>query len=156
MRASFWRLAFAGFLIASPGYAGAEAAPTKQIDGTWKVIDIVEAGLSAADSPKEARELGKVTVKVTDGRLILASPEGEEEFAVTRIAKHRPAAIDLRDKEGGPIYRGIYQRDGKRLKICIQFWMVGDAKASARPRSFKEARDRKMDYGPTLLILEQN
>jgi uncharacterized protein (TIGR03067 family) len=141
--------------------------PTGPLQGTWKVIDIVEGGASGRGDFKEAPKLVELTVKVAKGRLTLSGPVKEEAvirveeevfevFTVTGIdPTRRPATIDFWSKADRVTYRGIYQRQGKWLYVCIQFWMSGPTKASERPRSFEQAWDRKKNFGPMLLILEQ-
>jgi uncharacterized protein (TIGR03067 family) len=91
-------------------------------------------------------------VRITDNRLVVIGGEEKEEFSiVSNIPTQKPSAIDLR--ADGRTYRGIYQQEGKRLRICVQFWTEGNAKTSVRPKSFKEA-ERANVFGPTLYLLE--
>ena len=112
--------------------------------GTWRVHEIIDGPASSRDGKR---------VQITEKRLIVTGGEKKEEYVIVGI-KPTPgtATIDLRDLTGR-IYRGIYEREGKRLRICIQFWTKGNAKTSVRPRFFKEA-DPASVFGPTLYLLE--
>ena len=111
--------------------------------GTWRVLDVI-------DGPASSRE-GK-TVQISGKRLVFTGGEEKEEYVIVRITPTKGlAAIDLRAQ--GRTYRGIYQQEGNRLRMCVQFWTEGNAKTSVRPKSFKEA-DRTKVFGPTLYLLE--
>jgi RNA polymerase sigma factor (sigma-70 family) len=112
--------------------------------GTWRVLDIIDGPASARDG---------TTVQITGKHLVVTGGEKKEEYLIVGINPTQgPAAIDLR--AGGRTYRGIYQQEGKRLRLCVQLWTEGSAKTSVRPQSFKEA-DRATVLGPTLYLLEQ-
>src|SRR5262245_35329705 len=112
--------------------------------GTWRVLDII-------DGPGSSRD-GKA-VQITAKRLAVTGGQEKEEFRIVGIdPTGGTTAIDLRAQ--GRTYRGIYQQEGERLRICVQFWTTGNAKASVRPASFTEA-DPANVFGPTLYILER-
>jgi uncharacterized protein (TIGR03067 family) len=121
--------------------------------GTWRVRDIVD-GPASSRGEKEVTK--KLRVRITEKRLVVTGGEEREEYVIVGINPSQgTAAIDLRDLTSGRTYRGIYERDGKRLRICIQFWTTGNAKTSVRPESFQEADSAKV-FGPTLYLLEQD
>jgi len=132
-----------GFLDCSPSIAQMSEVTEGPPLGTWRVLDII-------DGPASSRD-GK-TVQITDNQLIITGGEEKEEYSIVGIIPtQRLAAIDLRIH--GRTYRGIYQQEGKRLRLCVQFWTEGNAKTSVRPESFKEA-DPANAFGPTLYVLE--
>jgi uncharacterized protein (TIGR03067 family) len=132
-----------GCLDCSPSIAQMSEVIEGPPSGTWRVLDII-------DGPASSRD-GK-TVQIADNRLVVTGRKGKEEYSIVSIIPTQsPAAIDLR--ADGRTYRGIYQQEGKRLRICVQFWIEGNAKTSFRPESFKEA-DRANVFGPTLYRLE--
>ena len=136
-------VALIGFLDAK-SYAAETGEMTAPLLGTWRVLDII-------DGPASSRD-GK-TVQITGKRLVVTGGEEKEEYAIVGINPEQgTAAIDLRAY--GRTYRGIYEREGKRLRICIQFWTKGNAKTSVRPKSFKEA-DSANVFGPTLYLLQR-
>jgi uncharacterized protein (TIGR03067 family) len=113
--------------------------------GAWRVRDIIDGPASGRDDK---------VVQITSKRLVLAGGEQKQEFVIVGINPDQEiSTIDLWDRRHGRTYRGIYERKGKRLRICIQLWITGNAKASVRPESFKEADSRKV-FGPTLYVLE--
>jgi uncharacterized protein (TIGR03067 family) len=139
------------FILEAALMAGADLPPSAERGklagppvGTWRVVDII-------DGPASARN--GTTVQITGKHLVVTGGEEKEEYLIVGInATQGLAAIDLR--AGGRTYRGIYQQEGKRLRICVQLWTEGNAKTSVRPQSFKEA-DRAKVFGPTLYLLEQ-
>ena len=132
-----------GFLDCSPSIAQMSKVTEGPPLGTWRVLDII-------DGPASSR--GGKTVQITENQLVITGGEAKEEYLIVSIIPtQRPAAIDLRVH--GRTYRGIYQQEGKRLRLCVQFWTEGHAKTSVRPESFKEA-DRANVFGPTLYVLE--
>src|SRR5262245_15546112 len=109
--------------------------------GAWRILNII-------DGPASSRD--RKTVRIAGERLIVTGGEESEEYAIVRIKSAEGiAAIDLRDLKNRRTYLGIYQSEGKRLQICIQFWTTGNAKASVRPESFQEANPVKV-FGGTL------
>jgi uncharacterized protein (TIGR03067 family) len=107
-----------------------------------------------ASTPPREEEIKKLRVRITDRRLVVTGGDEQEDYAIVRLdASRLPAVIDLRDVVRGRTYRGIYERQGKRLRLCVQFWITGNAKTSERPASFKEA-SLSSAFGPTLLLLE--
>jgi uncharacterized protein (TIGR03067 family) len=118
--------------------------------GAFRVAGFI-AGPASSLSEDEAK---KLRVSITNKRLVIDGGDEKEEFAIVAIDESRwPRMIDLRDKASGRIYRGIYERRGKRLRLCIQFWTTGDAKTSDRPASFSDASPANA-FGPTLFNLE--
>jgi uncharacterized protein (TIGR03067 family) len=111
--------------------------------GTWRVLDVIDGPASSRDG---------TTVQISGKRLVVTGGEEKEEYVIVRIIPTQGlTAIDLRAH--GRTYRGIYQQEGNRLRICVQFWTEGNAKTSVRPGSFKDA-DRTKVFGPTLYLLE--
>jgi|SRR6516162_594793 uncharacterized protein (TIGR03067 family) len=131
-------------------------APTDELApppyrGTWRVAGMIDG---PAAPPLSAEEIKKLTVRITDKRLVIVGGEEKQEYAIVRIdSTQRPAVIDLRDVTWRRTYRGIYEREGKRLRLCVQFSITGNAKTSVRPASFKEA-DPANVFGPTLFLLD--
>jgi uncharacterized protein (TIGR03067 family) len=119
--------------------------------GTWRVRDIIEG---AASSRIGKEMIKRLRVQITGKRLVVTGGEEREEYVIVGINPTQgPVAIDLRDLTYGRTYRGIYEREGMRLRISIQFWTTGNAKTSVRPKSFKDA-DSANVFGPTLYLLE--
>jgi uncharacterized protein (TIGR03067 family) len=133
-----------------PYTAQAEARMASPL-GAWRVRDLIE-GPASSRGGKEL--IKKLRVQITGKRLVVTCGEQREEYGIVGISpRDGPSAIDLRDPTSGRIYRGIYQREGKRLRICIQLWTKGNAKTSVRPESFTEASPANV-FGPTLYLLE--
>ena len=128
-----------GFLDGPPSIAQLSEVTEGPPLGTWRIVDIIDEHVSCRRDK---------TVQITDNRLVFT---GGEYSIVSIIPTQRPAAIDL--WADGWTYRGIYQQEGKQLRICVQFYIEGNAKTSVRPKSFKEA-DRAKIFGPTLYVLE--
>jgi len=143
-------VALIGFLDPLP-YAAQTGEMTAPLLGTWRVRDLVDG----PGSPRVGKDVIKrLRVQITGKRLVIAGGEEREDYVIVGVNPTRgPAAIDVRDLTTGRTYRGIYEREGKRLRICIQFWTRGDARTSVRPESFKEA-DPANVFGPTLYLLE--
>jgi uncharacterized protein (TIGR03067 family) len=136
--------ALSGILVSRPSIPDS-AKMHGPPQGTWRVLEIID-GAASARTDKIMQFAGRQVV-VTDG-------EAKEEFLIVSINPSQGiGTIDLRDKRK-LIYRGILQQQGKRLTICVQFWIQGNAKESVRPTSFTEADHSKM-LGPTLYILEE-
>jgi uncharacterized protein (TIGR03067 family) len=133
-----------------PGVPSAKVTPPLP-PGTWQVVGFIAGPASA---PPGDEEIKKLRVRITDRRLVVTGGDEQEDYVIVRMdASRRPAAIDLRDEARGRTYRGIYERQGKRLRLCVQFWTTGNAKTSERPAAFKEANSANV-FGPTLLLLE--
>jgi uncharacterized protein (TIGR03067 family) len=108
-------------------------------------------GPADALSEEESKQL---RVQITNKHLVLTGGEEKLEYAIVALdASRRPGLIDLCDMVRGRTYRGIYEWQGRRLRLCVQFWTTGDAKSSDRPASFTEA-NRATTFGPTLFLLE--
>jgi uncharacterized protein (TIGR03067 family) len=144
------QVALVWFLDLKPSAAemGEMTAP---LLGAWRVLDIVD-GPASSRGDKDA--LQDLTVHITGKWLIVTGGEQKEEYLIVGInPTPGTPTIDLRDARHRT-YRGIYQREGKRLRICVQFWTQGGATRSVRPESFQEADPTKV-FGPTLFFLEQ-
>jgi uncharacterized protein (TIGR03067 family) len=148
-------LVFCVVLLGGP-MSGLPGVPSVKVTpplppGSWQVVGFIAGPASA---PPGEEEIKKLRVLITDKRLVVTGGEEKEEYAIVRIdASRQPGVIDLRDVARGRTYRGIYERQGKRLRLCVQFWITGNEKTSERPASFKEAHTANV-FGPTLLLLE--
>jgi hypothetical protein len=132
-----------GFPDCSQSIAQMSEVTERPLLGTWRVLDIIDGPVSSRD--------GK-TVQITDNQPVITGGVEKEEYSIVSIIPtQRPAAIDLRVH--GRTYRGIYQQEGKRLRLYAQFWTAGNAISSVRPESYQEA-DRANVFGPTLYVLE--
>jgi uncharacterized protein (TIGR03067 family) len=143
-------MALIGFLDQLP-YPTQTGEMTAPLLGTWRVLDIIDG----PGSPRVGKDvIQRLRAQITNGRLVVTGGEETEVYVIAGIDGTRgPAAIDLRDPKQRRTYRGIYEREGKRLRICTQFWITGNAATSVRPESFAEA-DSANVFGPTLYILE--
>ena len=146
----FYVLLLRGPMFGLPGAPSVKVTPPLP-PGTWQVVGFITG---AASPPPGEEEIKKLRVRISDKRLVITGGDEQEDYAIVRLdASRRPAVIDLRDAARGRTYRGIYERQGKRLRLCVQFWITGDAKTSERPASFQEASPSSA-FGPTLLLLE--
>jgi uncharacterized protein (TIGR03067 family) len=144
------QVALIGFLDPVP-YAAQRGKMTAPPLGTWRVREIIDGPASSRGGEDVIK---KLRVRITGKRLVVTGGEEKEEYVIVNIDPTQgTAAIDLRDLTYGRTYRGIYEREGRRLRICIQFWTTGNAKTSVRPVSFEEAGSANV-FGPTLYHLE--
>src|SRR5262245_49925530 len=115
-------VALIGFLDARPYPAETAESMAGLMDphlGTWRVRDIIDGPASPRGDKKGIKNL---RVRITGKRLVVTGGEEKEDYVIVGIQPARgTATIDLRDRTGR-IYRGIYERKGKRLRICVQFW----------------------------------
>jgi uncharacterized protein (TIGR03067 family) len=136
--------ALSGILISRPSISDLDKVSGPP-QGTWRVLEMID-GAASARADKILSFAGRQLI-VTDG-------EAKEEFWIVSINPTQgTGTIDLRDKNRR-IYRGIFTQEGKRLTICVQFWIEGNARVSVRPQSFNEA-GRSNFFGPTLYLLEE-
>jgi hypothetical protein len=114
--------------------------------GAWRVLNIV-------DGPASSRD-GKA-LQIAGNRLVITGGEEKEEYVIVAMNQMQGATgtIDLRDAHRRTCC-GIYQQEGKRLRLCVQFWIEGNAKTSVRPKTIKEA-DATNVFGPTRYLLER-
>src|SRR5262245_44119464 len=115
-------------LILLVGFAAADEADPKtalrkemkQLQGTWKVVSIVQSG---KELPQES--LGE-TVTFKDGTLTMKG-RGEEEPETHQFRLDpscTPRVIDIDEsgkdfKDASSVIEGVYALDGETLKLCI-------------------------------------
>ena len=91
----------------------------KNIQGFWRVAQSIDAG---KETPQEGED---ITIVIFDGNLIKVR-EGDKShdlFQFRLLPDLAPKGIELRHlfgKRKGEQNQGIYQLDGRMLKICIQ------------------------------------
>ncbi len=99
------------------------AKELKKFDGTWRIVSANKSGKEAGpgDLPEGMRLVfgkGKVTV-------VIPGPDGRDEQKVSAIKidpTKKPKQINITHEGGnekGKTLPGIYEFDGKRLKMCV-------------------------------------
>jgi uncharacterized protein (TIGR03067 family) len=149
------RLAVAGLVGLTAGFASVSADPPKEVEqpsgglaGSWKVVSLERDGKEIGEGLKGAKWV------FTDTTLTARFPgEGEAKFTYeTHTVDNKVGTIDLEvvesARDGGPrkrVYPGIYSVEGNTLKICY---------ASTGKPSPKEFAT-KVGSGNTLVVLKR-
>jgi uncharacterized protein (TIGR03067 family) len=111
------------FLSANLAAQGDAAKELKKFDGTWKIVALQKGGqvIGAGDLPEGMRLVfggGKVTV-------VMPGPDGKDEKRVSAFKidpTKKPKHCDVTHEDGNEKDKtlpGIYEWDGKRLKMCV-------------------------------------
>jgi uncharacterized protein (TIGR03067 family) len=142
MKARYMLVAFATLTLALDAEEGKD--DQKNLQGTWKVKSLVNDGKEVpADKIKNAR------LTFDGNRYTLRG--GEEDFRGTfkldpeKKPKHIDTVFLAEDEKERGRAQGIYELDGKRLRIC---WSQGN---DARPKEFAS----KSDTGTRLMVMEK-
>jgi uncharacterized protein (TIGR03067 family) len=104
-----------------------------QMQGTWHAVAMETKGVrSGADEIKKL----KLIVKKDEFSVKMNGEDHVSAKLVIRADK-KPKEVDL-VQETGPVYKGIYEIDGDKLKICVTLSSDAD---SERPKEFKTEED---------------
>ena len=100
------------------------------LQGTWTLVAMEVDGKAV-----EADKLKSVTLTIKDTKYSLLAGKQLHEVEITLDASKKPKEIDMRFLDGANkdrVGRGIYQLEGKTLKICR-----GLDPQQERPKDFK-------------------
>lgn len=130
------------FGVTTPSNADIDKKDCEKLQGTWSIVELVADGEVA---PAEVTDILKLVFK--DDRLTFAPGEpGFTNYTYKLDTTTKPASFDMIHADGeskGEIKKGIYSRDGDRLKICFGI-------ADDRPTEFSA----KSDSGRALYLLK--
>jgi uncharacterized protein (TIGR03067 family) len=124
-----------GFLIAADDAKnpGDNKNDLDQMQGKWHAIAIEGKGKA-----KGADEIKKFTLEVKKDDFSV-KVNGEDHVSAKAVlrADKKPKELDL-VQETGPTYKGIYEIDGDKFRICVSVSSDADA---GRPKEFKTNED---------------
>ncbi|MBI3822670.1 MAG: TIGR03067 domain-containing protein [Planctomycetes bacterium] len=127
--------AFLGIAISLRGQDA--KADLDKLQGEWAVT-----AMERKEKLAPAKAIENLVIIFKDDKMIMTRKvEGakNKEYAIKLHPAKKPAAIDLMPQEGagkGMKVRGIYQFDGKNLKLCISNTVENE-----RPEEFKAPAD---------------
>lgn len=135
--------AIAAVVLLVPSVVRADdAADLKKMQGTWKILVMQRGG---KDAPPAILK-GKMAVEKNTFTLVVTK-DGKEQRAPIQVkldSSKLPRQMDFTGKDGKLKHHGIYEFDGKKLKICF------DLIANERPRTFES----KSGTSVRLMVLE--
>jgi len=129
-----------GFLIAADDAKnpGDNKNDLDQMQGKWHAIAIEGQGKA-----KGADEIKKFTLEVKkDDFSVKVNGQDHVSAKVVLRADKKPKELDL-VQETGPTYKGIYEIDTDRFKICVSVSSDADAE---RPKEFRTEEDSSKAY----------
>jgi uncharacterized protein (TIGR03067 family) len=113
-----------------PAQDGAAKKDLAALQGTWTLVAMEVDGKAV-----EADKLKSATLTIKDSKYSLLASKQLHEVEITLNASKKPKEIDMKFLDGpnkDRVGRGIYEIDGKTLKICRGLDPQQD-----RPKDFK-------------------
>ena|ERR1043166_5040833 len=110
-----WGAAVALSAVVMLGTSPSRADDLKKMQGTWKVVLAHVAGEELTKAQVE-----KLEIIIADDKLTLVEPDRKEVVHFVLDSDAKPPHIDFYKGAGkkDKVYHGIYDFDGKSLKLC--------------------------------------
>jgi RNA polymerase sigma-70 factor (ECF subfamily) len=116
-------------------WAAATGGDVGSLQGAWRAVEVTADGRRAPDG-----EATMFRVAVAGNKLTLSAGGDDHTARFTLDPTRSPRAIDLTWLDGsekGRTVRGIYAREGGRLRLCVPNPKAGDGEG--RPGGFTAA-----------------